>query len=312
MKYDKVNIYFDTNSLEIRHSGNALFLSELAIQKDYFELEKIIVDWNLQDKVKICIPEIVWLEIKKHLKDCFISTKQSMEDKIKEYRKTFGSTIEINYEFKEAVLDYEQYLEEITNNFLSNPLVSAQIISCPKDNETVSKIITKAMHTTPPFVKVKKGSKEYTDAGFRDALIYETLLCDSENNLGILISNDTDFNELFEKTSPNLLLCKSVKEAIEKIVYNFDILTVDVIEAKIKDNEYLLKWILLDVGFNQEDEYRFDKIIKLEKVDEGLPIPIKFSMFVNNEKFIFDILYEIKSNELISASYNFFDEVKND
>ena len=312
MKYDKVNIYFDTNSLEIRHSGNALFLSELAIQKDYFELEKIIFDWNLQDKVKICIPEIVWLEIKKHLKDCFISTKQSMEDKIKEYRKTFGSTIEINYEFKEAVLDYEQYLEEITNNFLSNPLVSAQIISCPKDNETVSKIITKAMHTTPPFVKVKKGSKEYTDAGFRDALIYETLLCDSENNLGILISNDTDFNELFEKTSPNLLLCKSVKEAIEKIVYNFDILTVDVIEAKIKDNEYLLKWILLDVGFNQEDEYRFDKIIKLEKVDEGLPIPIKFSMFVNNEKFIFDILYEIKSNELISASYNFFDEVKND
>ena len=201
---------------------------------------------------------------------------------------------------------------KITNNFLSNPLVSAQIISCPKDNETVSKIITNAMHTTPPFVKVKKGSKEYTDAGFRDALIHETLLCDSKNNLGILISNDTDFNELFKKTSSNLLLCKSVKEAIKKIVYNFDILTVDVIEAKIKNDEYLLKRILSESDFNQEDEHRFDEIIKFEKVDEGLPIPIKFSMFVNNEKFIFDILYEIKSKELISTSHIFSDEVKND
>lgn len=312
MKYDKVKIYFDTNSLEIRHSGNALFLSELAIQKDYFELEKIIVDWNLQDKVKICIPEIVWLEIKKHLKDCFISTKQSMEDKIKEYRKTFGSTIEINYEFKEAVLDYEQYLEEITNNFLSNPIVSAQIISCPKDNETISKIIMNAMHSIPPFTMIKKGEKEYTDAGFKDALIYETILCDSKDSLGILISKDKDFGGLFTKKTENLLLCKTVAEAIEKIVFNFNILTNSIIENHIKENDYLLKGILLLVGFNQQDNYRFDKLISFEKVDEGTPIPIKFSMFVNGDKFIFDILYEINSNELISASFNFFDEVKND
>lgn len=213
--------------------------------------------------------------------------------------------VDLGCEFKNISdsSSYEDYLEQITQDFLDNPRVSAKIISCPKDEITVTGIIDKAMYTQAPFVKVKSNKKEYTDAGLKDALIYETILQNSEDQLGVLISGDTDFEDLFRKNDlENLKLCKTIKEAKEVVISNFGITNSDVIEAHIKDNDYLLTSILTETDFGKVEAYKFDKIIQINNADIDEEASNKFSMYVNDEKFVFDVLYNLKANELIEAS----------
>lgn len=65
--YEKAYIYFDTNSLECRHSGKSLYLSQFTVNPLYYEIEDLIRNMGLTNKIEICIPEIVWFELQEHL-----------------------------------------------------------------------------------------------------------------------------------------------------------------------------------------------------------------------------------------------------
>lgn len=49
--YEKAYIYFDTNSLECRHSGKSLYLSQFTVNPIYYEIEDLIRNMGLTDKV---------------------------------------------------------------------------------------------------------------------------------------------------------------------------------------------------------------------------------------------------------------------
>ncbi|MDE5671103.1 MAG: hypothetical protein K2I14_06545, partial [Eubacterium sp.] len=108
--YDEVFIYFDTNVLECRHSGDSLFLSKFVVSPLYYEIEQLIKDWELSDKVKICIPEIVWLEIQEHLISHFKSQKDSMLNNFELYRNSFGDLIELSCDLKNCT-SVDEYKE---------------------------------------------------------------------------------------------------------------------------------------------------------------------------------------------------------
>ena len=128
--YNKAYIYFDTNALECRHSGKSLYLSQFTVNPIYYEIEDLIRNMGLTDKVEICIPDIVWLELREHLVNHFKSEKNSMEAKIDAFRKSFGNLAEIICEFKDCRTDseYSDYAYTIAENFLSSPRVNAKII----------------------------------------------------------------------------------------------------------------------------------------------------------------------------------------
>lgn len=52
--YEKAYIYFDTNSLECRHSGKSLYLSQFIVNPIYYEIEDLIRNMGLTGKVEIC------------------------------------------------------------------------------------------------------------------------------------------------------------------------------------------------------------------------------------------------------------------
>lgn len=62
--YEKAYIYFDTNSLECRHSGKSLYLSQFIVNPIYYEIEDLIRNMGLTGKVEICIPDIVCFELR--------------------------------------------------------------------------------------------------------------------------------------------------------------------------------------------------------------------------------------------------------
>ena len=308
-KYEKAYVYFDTNALECRHSGKALFLSQFTVNPLYYEIEDLIRNMKLVDKVEICIPEIVWYELQEHLVSYFNSEKASMESKICSFRKSFGNLAEITCEFKNCNTEseYTTYATAIAQDFLESPRVNAKIIPCPKDENAMQQIIGQAVHSIKPFRMVKANGKEYTDAGFKDALIFNTLLKHTGNQLGILVSNDNDFLELFnETTRSNLKMCKNAKEIQMILCREFNVMTTDMIEGILTTDRYLMQRILSECGIEENATVYRMEIILCKMVEDD--VIVQFYAMVDGIKYIFDIIYNFNANELIEASCDFFEE----
>lgn len=252
--YEKAYIYFDTNILECRHSGKSLYLSQFTVNPLYYEIEDLIRNMGLSNKVEICIPDVVWLELQEHLVNHFKSEKSSMESKIDAFRKSFGNLAEITCEFKDCIAetDYADYAKHIAQSFLDNPRVNARVIFGPKDEDTIQQIIGQAIHSIRPFRTAKAGGKEYTDAGFKDALIYNTILVHTGNQLGILISNDGDFSELFNNMRDgNLKMCSNAKAVQMVLSQEFSVVSSDMIEGLLKTDSYLMQRILSECELDE-------------------------------------------------------------
>lgn len=89
--YEKAYIYFDTNSLECRHSGKSLYLSQFIVNPIYYEIEDLIRNMGLTGKVEICIPDIVCFELREHLLKHFKAKKVLWKQKLE----LFANLLEI-------------------------------------------------------------------------------------------------------------------------------------------------------------------------------------------------------------------------
>ncbi len=308
--YENAYIYFDTNILECRHSGKSLYLSQFTVNPLYYEIEDLIRNMGLIDKVEICIPDVVWLELQEHLVSHFKSEKSSMEARITAFCKSFGNLAEITCEFKDCITEaeYAVYAKQIAQSFLDNPRVNAHVIFSPKDEATIQQIIGQAIHSVRPFRTAKAGGKEYTDAGFKDALIYNTILTHTRNQLGILISNDGDFLELFNNNAGNLKICSSAKEVQMILSQEFSVTSSDMIEEFLKTDSYLMQRILSECELDENSHVTGVKILSCESVEDS--VSVIFTALVNGEKQSFNIIYNMNANELLDASCEIFEETE--
>lgn len=307
--YERAYIFFDTNSLECRHSGKSLFLSQFTVNPLYYEIEDLICNMGLTGNVEICIPDIVWLELQEHLIRHYKSEKSSMKEKIDSFRKSFGNLAEVACEFKDCSTEeeYKLYANEIAQDFLSSPRVNARIIPCPKDEDAAQRIIQKAIHSELPFRTAKAGGKDYTDAGFKDALLYETIIAHTEDQLGIFISNDNDFSKLFNNVATqNLRRCNNAKEVQVILMQEFSVASVIMIESILNTDEYLMKRILSECEIEQDARVSNLEIKSYETVEDN--IDVKFIAIVNGTKYSFEITYNLNASELLDASFEFLDE----
>lgn len=303
IKCEKAYIYFDTNSLECRHSGKSMFLSKISVSSTYYEIERIIKNLGIGQNVRICIPEITWMEFQEHMYSCYKSEKDALISKVACWKKTFGDLADISYNLKgiNEEIEYKKFLLEISQEFFENPKITASIIPCPKDEKTIEQIIKKAMRTISPFTKTKINGKEYTDAGFKDALIYETVLQHTGNDLGIFITSDNDFLQSFSvERFENLRLCSDVESVRKLLIENFDIAIEKDMEDRLRGNDYLLKRVLSDTGLDESSQYIFEKVKNLEDTLGGTKV--EFLMLVNGIRYTFEILYDINASE-ITESY---------
>lgn len=321
MKYDKVNIYFDTNSLEdylprtITAKGNNksyMKLSEFRFPSYYYDIENFIQDNNLQEKVEILIPEIVWMELEKHMLNQYKQDLDNLSSCINEYNSIFSDLIEISYENKEK--EYKKYLSGIMNDFLENPKTSAKIINCPKDNDCITKIIRNAMYTVAPFSEAHKDKKDYSDAGFKDALIVETVLANKKDNiLTIFVSKDNDFRKVFDEIE-NIIICneddqKKRKDKIIEILSEQFLIQEEVIKKEISQNHYMLEELIAQTGLDTKLDYKFEKFENLtEQIDEedddnpSLNVwDVVFTMYVGEQLHKFQITYDGNAHSLESG-----------
>jgi len=196
----KTIIIFDTNVLKENNSDN-IYYHTFTFNNDFKKLYDYIFKKNLFEYIKLSITDITLFELEKQRRDCFKSDNKKLGDIKKRYAyidsKVNLFKISDDFNIKDFILD------KIGNYIFENKI---KILKISDDLifQKFNDLKIRALEKNSPFNKDKK-----SDSGFKDALIWETILSqnfdDYENvffitrDLGFNKNCASEFKELFNK-----------------------------------------------------------------------------------------------------------------
>ena len=295
MRYNKINVFFDTNKLECRFNGNKFFLDDIKLNKDFYE----ILDFaNDNDNVSFYIPLIVWREILTHLIDDFNNSKQSLDDTISNFKKGFGSLLDVSTTF--STENYEEYINVKAKYFLSTYKNSIALVSHSSHEEKFKSIIDNAINKKSPFATAKGKNKTYSDAGFKDMLIFETIIDNCKHDeIGILYTDDRDFKEAFLDYEQDKYFIAHTMSDLKTLITDK---STQFIEKNIKKeflkNEYLQEKICDELKMKLGDVTDFE----VNEVFENEDIyTIIVQITSTSKKIKVNIEYDYNANEIINV-----------
>lgn len=170
-------IALDTNCL---HQGIGKDFSRLWITKSLESCCEIIEAMDAHEHFKFLIPEVVLRELRQHQ----LEKHKSSVDEIRRLRLPSWS---FEYDWDGYIEFVDHSIEKLRSEGTLG-LVPLEIVPLPKTN-CIEKLLGRAMDKKPPFY----GGKSESDKGFKDALIWESLLEYKRNNCSesmILVTGD--------------------------------------------------------------------------------------------------------------------------
>lgn len=240
----KYSIIFDTNVLFVNYDRGGDF-TKFYFNSTFNNIIDYIEKSDLYEKFEILVPSVVWKEMKKQKVDAYFNKKQELESKINKIK-----IPEITVNKKNENYDYEAYIEEKINEYkkeLNNSIIEIREISLPT-KDAFESIVQRAFNKLPPF----EGKNKKSDKGFKDVLLWESILQYKQNNINnkiVFYSNDNIFKEYLEDEFQNIF-----KDEIEIT----------------KNEEEILK-ILKQIS-KENDKYLYikDDIAELEEIRKYL------------------------------------------
>jgi len=160
----------------------------------YTKIESFVLNNGLSDLVEIAVPRVVVDELKKQKTNSYHSDVKKLT-KIHSRLSKMPNLNGTDMKLLETGFDYSGYVEQLAEKYISEKKV--RIIEIPKGEQLEGffhRILERALTTTSPF----KPSHNYSDAGFKDALIWECILNYGdirEFHKVILATRDTGFDE---------------------------------------------------------------------------------------------------------------------
>lgn len=187
----KTLIVFDTNSLRSTDAGEVVY-SSFSFGKAYDVINGFIVDNVLQDDVFVAVSALVIDEIKFQMERSYKTDLQRLGDTKKRMNGLPHVTAEL-IGIPDNEFNCSEYVELKAKDYLeNNKHVKLLNFSDDQSEQILKSLITRAHKTKPPFFKTSKNS----DAGFKDSVIWETLLNYKEiekYNKIILVTKDEGF-----------------------------------------------------------------------------------------------------------------------
>ena len=154
------NVFVDTSILKCRTIQD---FSILEFNSQFNTFIKFLKNNNLEERYRICIPEIVLEELKKQIYDEFEETKQ----KFKEDYNRIKNACEFKIDFKED--NYKEKLDKIIEEYVNDNNII--VVPIPKETKVFERIIARAINKEKPF----SGANSESDKGFKDALQWESV-----------------------------------------------------------------------------------------------------------------------------------------
>lgn len=200
----KYYIIFDTNILYRKYDKRGDF-NEFSFSSTFQNVIDIVNEFDLYEYVTIVIPNVVWNEmIEQEIESHDIKLKDLLE-KCKKFK---FPEIEIN----SKTLDYRRFIENKVSEYKSENLLKFnKVIDLPLPTRNrFDSIVERAFDKRPPF----EGKDTKSDKGFKDALLWESILEFSENveHISIILyTKDNIFTNELEQEYNNEFLGSTLK-----------------------------------------------------------------------------------------------------
>lgn len=309
-KQKKISIFLDTNIFQTffgSKNDKKVFLYKAGVTNDYYRLRDFINEYQLSDQIEICIPSVVIMECKQHMLDCFIRNEKKLIEDVTNYKKIFGSLIEIDYSLKIIKEEYSVYIDKIFDDFVTEYRNQCKVVRYDKRENLIDILLSKALAGTKPFVVETIGGKPHSDAGFKDSVIAETIYsyCEENKRMGILITNDGDFGNVFNRQLNNT--CKyvqfsSIDKAIEALSEFYGTDPVKRLNYEFSNNTYWHEFLLHEAGLELDDSVTERVVTDVFSEDENV-FDIKIDFTINETKYHFLVKFDSIANDIIECSY---------
>lgn len=308
----RINVFIDTNIIEEYvpwQKGACLRCAEFPEGKDFYNLTRFAKNNNLQN-FTICIPEVVIKEIQNHLRDAYTNTQKSYSDILENVKRIFGQTFDETHMFFHQNIDtLNTFIAEETTSFVEK--YSIRVI--PHPNDIFPELLRKALAKEPPFSAVKAHGKEFSDAGFKDAVLWESLLNEArkDNTLTILFSEDGDFSKAVPADmTDKIFIFTDYQALIDKLRKFYSLSDHDEIIHQFKANTYMWERVLENTKTMGSFDISSADITSVEQYSDGDETDdesesqqylIHASILIDDKRHCFTIVYDYSSNEVLSS-----------
>lgn len=238
-------LIFDTNVLFQTYEKKADFTS-FSFNATYENVIDLINQLDIYNQVVLAIPSVVWNEMEKQIiekHDKLLSAyKTTITKKLfPEYSIYENATINYPEYIKAKIATYKEELSSGLNEVIELPIAS---------NSRFDSIVHRAFNKLPPF----EGTDKKSDKGFKDALLWESVLefaLKHPHSKIIYYSKDNAFGEfLLEEFAQNiaessLFICKNeseVKIQLEMWAKEIDKYSYQPIED-FDENKEIIDWL---------------------------------------------------------------------
>lgn len=176
-KSNKILLFFDTNIL--------YDATENCTKFDFgniYDRVKEYIKFNKYDQFKIVIPRIVIEELTKqkienfNLKNDFIEckSKEKGSEKFYEFIRQLGYECKIIKNNYTNEKEYKSYIRRIRDEYVKNEKQNFEIAEF-SNIVNMNTIVRCAINKKKPFFKGHYNQKEFSDAGFKDAVFIESI-----------------------------------------------------------------------------------------------------------------------------------------
>ena len=272
-------LIFDTNALFQSYEKKADFTA-FSFNATYGNVIDMINQLDIYSRVILAIPSVVWTEMEKQI-------IEKHDELLVSYKSTITKKLFPEYSIVENFgIDYPQYIRKQIESYKSEIAGSInKVIELPIASKgRYQSIVNRAFNKIPPF----EGREKKSDKGFKDALLWESILEFASNHLNariIYYSKDNAFGEFlleeFKESVPNstLSICKNetdVKIQLEIWAKEIDKYSYQPIED-YAENKEIIDWLnsgdftiqIIDRDFGIVEKGRLisTTIVKLTSID---------------------------------------------
>ena len=304
----KTSIFLDTNILQTfrgNKGGSTVFLSDLGIRPEYYALTSFIDSNRLGDKVEICIPEVVVMEMKYHMNTGFRDQRRQLQEQLEEHKRAFGTLADLGaVEIKLDEAGYSDYVNSRFDDFFNTPKNYAKQIPFPKQESILDTLLAKALSGTRPFFTGKIGSKSHSDA----ETIYE--YSKSHDRLCIFVTQDRDFSAEFQdaiQADSKLVLFPTIDKVIQALVEYYGTDSKTRLLREFRENTYWYEYLLNESGMKWDDSVTAYGVEDVS-VYEGDVFLVKISFVINEAEYLFFVKFDSAANDFVDFRY----QIQND
>ncbi|MBU0710644.1 DUF4935 domain-containing protein [bacterium] len=326
----KTLIVFDTNSLRSTEAGEVAY-SFFAFGRPYQVIEEFILEKNLSEDIHIAIPTWAIEELKDQKQRQY---KTDIVEFQKLAKRLSGLPHIPEIILPETDFDCAAYVDDKANDYLVSKSIKLLEIKEDKANTVLRSMMLRVMKDEKekkPFTK----SGKYNDAGFKDNLIWESLMNFEEvvnYDKIIFLSKDGDFHncevEFRDKWQRHMTILSDENNVVAEILKDYDNYIDERAIYDFAQTEYFREYlynelkvktdIVIDSNENKIENFAIIDICKtvnrLSPNEDGVlniivSTEIKIFYSANSEKKEqlvegLTMLWDGESKEIISTDYD--------